>query len=1034
MPLLEHTPKFSIAEAVRIAEMLYGLNGEAKALPSERDQNFLLTLNTGETRVLKIANALEDRRWLEAEIEAMRHIGAQVSACPEIFPTIAGEFIAEVPTPTGVQHFVRLISYLPGVPLGEVKRHSADLLRDLGRRLGQLDRALVDFDHPATHRDMHWDLANALREIDRHKSLIDAPDLRTLVGSLVSDFEHDVVPLLDTLRRSVIQNDANDYNIIVGNNAIVGDNAIVGGSDDNDLYSRNQQVIGLIDFGDMVYSYTVADLAIAVAYAVLDKPDPLVAATYVVAGYHAEYPLADAEFSALFGLIRMRLCVSVCLAAYQQQQRPDDPYLAISQAPIRNTLPKLAEVHPRFAEATFRLACGLTPVPEAKAVRDWLQRHQNAFSPLLDVDLQTEPSLVFDLSPGSPLIQGDPHHISEPEFTMRLFGQMQAVGVSVGIGRYNEPRLIYSAPGFATGETLTPERRTIHLGLDLFAAANTAVYAPLAGTVHKFAINDNPQDYGGVIILKHEPEDGPAFYTLYGHLSHASVAGLQIGQSVAQGEQIAALGTPAENGSWPPHLHFQIITDLLDLDCDFPGVGQVSRRDVWTALSPDPNLMVGVPADRFPEPEPGKTQTLRTRRNRTGHNLSLGYNNPLKIVRGWQQYLYDEVGQRYLDAYNNVPHVGHCHPRVVTAAQQQMTVLNTNTRYLHDSFNRYAERLAATMPDPLNVCFFVNSATEANELALRLARAYTGQRDMIVLEGAYHGHTTSLIDISPYKHDGPGGQGAPAWVHAAPIADVYRGPYKGDDPQAGQKYAQPIADIITGLCEKGLGPAGYIAESCPSVGGQIFFPDGYLTAVYRHVREAGGLCIADEVQTGYGRTGTHFYAFEAQNVVPDIVVLGKPIGNGHPIAALVTTPEIAASFDNGMEFFSTFGGNTVSCAVGLTVLTVVQEEGLQAHALKVGSYLLDNLRPLQEQYPIVGDVRGSGLFIGVELVRDRDMLEPAAAEASFIANRMRDHAILIGTDGPLHNVLKIRPPMPFTRSNADLLVSTLAKILAEDFG
>jgi 4-aminobutyrate aminotransferase-like enzyme len=341
------------------------------------------------------------------------------------------------------------------------------------------------------------------------------------------------------------------------------------------------------------------------------------------------------------------------------------------------------------------------------------------------------------------------------------------------------------------------------------------------------------------------------------------------------------------------------------------------------------------------------------------------------------------------------------------------------------------------MPAPLRVCFFVNSGSEANELALRLARAYTGQRDTIVLESAYHGNTTSLIDISPYKHDGPGGTGAPPWVHTVPIADVYRGPYKADDPKAGIKYASYVQDIADALHVRpwstGVGLAAYIAESCPSVGGQILFPAGYLSQVYCHVRQAGGVCIADEVQTGYGRMGTHFYAFEAQGVVPDIVVLGKPIGNGHPIGAVVTTPEIAAAFDNGMEFFSTFGGNTVSCAIGLAVLDVVVEERLQAHALQVGERMLAGLQAFVAKHPIVGDVRGSGLFLGVELVRDQETLEPAGEEASFVANRMREYGILLGTDGPYHNVVKIRPPMPFNEDDADLLVATMDRILAESF-
>ncbi|HXC70061.1 MAG TPA: aminotransferase class III-fold pyridoxal phosphate-dependent enzyme [Pyrinomonadaceae bacterium] len=399
---------------------------------------------------------------------------------------------------------------------------------------------------------------------------------------------------------------------------------------------------------------------------------------------------------------------------------------------------------------------------------------------------------------------------------------------------------------------------------------------------------------------------------------------------------------------------------------------------------------------------------LEARRRLLGRNLSVAYEKPLNIVRGEMQYLFDDEGRRYLDAYNNVAHVGHCHPKVVAAGQQQMALLNTNTRYLNDLIIRYAERLSATLPDPLSVCYFVNSGSEANELALRLARAHTKARDMIVLEHAYHGNTTTLIDISPYKHDGPGGDGPPAWVHKAPL------PASKDD-------AQIVADLATQLKHR---LCGFIAESMPSVAGQIVLPDGYLENVYNAVRAAGGVCIADEVQTGLGRIGTDFWAFEKYGVVPDIVVLGKPIGNGHPIGAVITTPEIAESFDNGMEFFSTFGGNNVSCAIGLAVLEVVEEEKLQSHALQVGERLISGLRDLQQRYDIISDVRGSGLFLGVEL---RNGNAPATVEANEIVNRMREQGILFGTDGPFNNVLKIRPPMPFSHADADLLISTLTE-------
>ncbi len=1019
MGLLEHAPQFSAADASRIAQELYGRRVSATLLPSERDQNFLFESETGEKFVLKIANALEDPALLEAQQQVMEQLSRHTSFCQRVLPTVGGERITAIQSPAGKTHLIRLLTYLPGVPLGDIKWHSPALLRDLGRCLGQVDRALGEFDHPTLHRDFHWDLANALTVVREYESLIDDEELRRLIGQLSVEFETQVVPLLPKLRRSAIHNDANDYNVLVG--------------DGDDLYTKNQRVTGLIDFGDLVYSFAVAELAIAVAYTVLNKPDPLAVAAQIVAGYHAESALTDVELAVLFGFIRMRLCQSVCIAASQMKQRPADEYLAISQQPIRRTLPKLAAIHPRLAEAMFRQACGLTSVRNSEAVTEWLRANAETFAAPLDVDLRKERCLVFDLSVASPLVSGGARENDEPELTKRLFGAMAAAGVRVGVGRYDEARMLYTTPLFTNTQHPTEESRMIHLGIDLFAEAGTPIYAPLAGTVYAFANNDAPLDYGPVIILRHETDAGDEFFTLYGHLSKESLEGLHVGKTIAKGEQVATMGVPEENGGWTPHLHFQIITDLLDAGRDFPGVARASQREVWRSFSPDPNLILGIPEDRFPPSEPSRTETLAVRRQRIGRNLSIGYRDPVKVVRGWMQYLYDDEGRCYLDAYNNVPHVGHCHPRVVQAAREQYGILNTNTRYLHDHLNQFAEKLCATLPEPLSVCFFVNSASEANELALRLARAATKQQDLIVLEAAYHGHTNGLIDISPYKHDGPGGTGAPAWVHTAPIPDVYRGAYKKDDPRAGEKYAEYVKEIIEGLHERGRGLAGFIAESLPSVGGQIIFPDGYLSAVYRYVREAGGVCVADDVQTAYGRIGTHFYGFEQQAVVPDIVVLGKPIGNGHPLGAVITTREIADSFDNGMEFFSTFGGSTVSCAVGAAVMDVVLEEKLQAHALRVGNRLLEAMRAWVDRYPIVGDVRGSGLFLGVELVRDRATLEPAAEEASFVANRMRECGILLGTDGPFHNVVKIRPPMPFSEADADWLVATMEQILTENF-
>ena len=764
--LLLRTPSLKATIARQLAHDLFGLDGEVSALPSERDQNFLFHTSAGDRFVLKIANGQEARPFLEAQNAALAHVAHRVSFCPTVVPARDGTLLSHITGPTGGIHFVRLLTWLPGVPLGTVIDQSDGLLEDFGGAVAALDAALEDFDHPAIHRLFHWDLARGIQLVREQCPAIGDAGMRSLVSGLLDRIVARDAPRFAGLRRAAVHNDPNDYNVLVTLPS------------DGEHAPTGSQISGILDFGDMVHSYAIADLAIAIAYGVLGKADPLGAAVSIVRGYHRCRPIEDDEIASLFGLVLLRLCMSVSIAARQQAQRPGDDYLAISQGPIGQTLPLLAGLDPEAVEAAFRGARGKT-----------------------------------------------------------------------------------------IEETLAARRRVI------------------------------------------------------------------------------------------------------------------------------------------------------------GPNLSVSYRRPVKIVRGFMQHLFDQGGRKYLDAYNNVPHVGHSHPRVVQAATEQMLVLNTNTRYLHDKLAMFAERLIATLPQPLGVCYFVNSGSEANELALRLARACTRRRDVVVLDAAYHGNTTTLVDISPYKFNGPGGEGAPPWVHVLPLPDTYRGKFRRDDPRAGEKYAEFARHVRN--------PGAFIAESAPSVGGQLILPERYLASVYAIVRGAGGVCIADEVQTAYGRMGTHFYAFEAQGVVPDIVVLGKPIGNGYPLGAVVTTEEIAASFDNGMEFFSTFGGSTVSCAVGLAVLDVVQEERLQDHAQAVGVRLLDRLRGLMAGHPIVGDVRGSGLFLGVELVKNRETLEPATTEASEVSNRMRDRGILLGTEGPFANVLKIRPPMPFTHEDSDQLAQTLDEVLGE---
>lgn len=1003
------------ADAERFATELYGIAATATVLPGEYDGNFHLLASDGREFVLKCMHPARQASFIEMQCAALEHVStcAPLLSLPRVQRNIRGSHFAEITDGADQKRIVWMLSFLPGATLERTNPHSAEILEDLGRFLGELDSALLTFSHPGVHRELKWDSSRA-GWIRAQVKEIQEPARRALVEYFQSLYEEQVESRRGELRKSAIYGDANDHNVLV-----------------SPPWPQPRKIAGVIDFGDMHHGWIVSEPAIAAAYAVLGKEDSLGIAASVTRGFHRAFPLAEPEVAALFPLVGMRLAVSVVNSALRKKQKPHDPYVTVTEDQAWAALERLAKIHPRFAHYTLRDACGLPAVPNERKVKLRLEEQRAAGASVIEADLRTAPLCVLDLSAGSTMLGADPANAEVHSLTGTIFELMENERMAVGVGRYNEARLLYTTVQYDGDAAHANERRTIHLGLDLFVIPGAAVCAPLDGTVHLLAENTAELDYGPLVILRHLTGDGEEFFTLYGHLTRETLRELKPGQAIARGEIFARVGTLHENGGWPPHLHFQVILDLLDRGAEFAGVGRASERSVWASLCPDPNLLLGIPAEKVPPVEISAEEALPRRKKLLGGNLSVSYRKPLKVVRGWRQYLYDETGRAYLDVYNNVPLVGHSHPRVVKAAQEQLALLNTNTRYLHENILRYAERLTALLPDPLRVCYIVNSGSEANELALRLARAQTRCDDTIVLEHAYHGHTNTLIDISPYKFDGPGGSGKKSWVYVAPLADDYRGIYRRGEGDLGAKYAKHVGEICGELRAQGKRPT-YIAETLPSVGGQIVFPSGYLAEVYRHVRAAGGVCIADEVQVGFGRLGTHFWGFETQGVVPDIVVFGKPMGNAFPLAAVVTTREIANSFDNGMEFFSTFGGNPVSCAAGLAVLDVVRDEALQENALHWGQLLIQKFRELQTRHPLIGDVRGSGLFLGLDLVRSQTTSEPAPDHASYVVNRLREEGILAGTDGPHHNVIKFRPPLIFSESDAEFFCAKLSRILRED--
>ena len=1034
-------PSLSEGEAAGLVRELWGVRGTARECASERDRVFEIRAATsggsGVHGYLKVSNALERRSVLGAEAAILDGLASQ--SCyrlPTWRATPGGESLIER-TLDGRAHLVRLLDPVPGVSLDRYRPHGPELRHQIGRMIGILDDSLTsgsEADRVAIKdRPMIWDLRGAAALIAENLAAIRDPGRRAILSRILERYADVVVPRRPALRESSIYNDANPANIHV---------------DPARILDGAPKLVGVLDFGDAIRSWTVADLAVACAYAGLGTRDPPGAFCDVARGYAAEYALREAEADVVYELARLRLALSVTISSVRGAQEPGNEYLLVSQTPAWEVLERLDATPSNLGRYRLREACGHAPCPSTARVIAELERAAPAAAPVLNPDPRTAPTVTLDLSVESGDDGGTFDPTDHSAFSQRLFDEMRDAGAAVGIGRYDEVRWWYTGEAFRAPGNEMDEWRTVHLGVDLFAEPGTPVLAPLGGRVVSAHDNADRLDYGPTIILEHEleaPAGGGAaaaepvcFRTLFGHLSPESLSAVAVGEVVEPGRTIGWIGAPPDNGDWAPHLHFQIFLDPLDYDGTFPGVAAPSARGAWTAVSPDPNHLLQLPGEAAAARPRSHAALVEDRNRRLGPSLSLSYQRPLHIVRGRGAWLYDIEGQPFLDCVNNVAHVGHSHPRVNEAARRQMAALNTNTRYLHETILEYTERLAALFPSPLDVCFLVCSGTEANELALRMARTHTGKVGAVVLDGAYHGNSSSVVNLSPYKFNGPGGKGLRPWVRMAPMPDLFRGIHRGPEREATPLYAAYVGEAARALEteptwfeDRPPGAAAFFHESILSCGGQIPLPAGYLAASYAAAREQGAVCVADEVQVGFGRVGSHFWAFEEHGVVPDIVTLGKPIGNGHPLAAVVTTREIAESFANGMEYFNTYGGNPVSCAIGLAVLDVIEEEGLQENAANVGMRLLEGLEHLRDRHRPVGDARGRGLFTGIEFVREGDDLEPAADLADTAVQRMRDRGILLSTDGPDHNVIKMKPPLVFSEADADLLVSNLDQILFE---
>jgi len=970
-----------ISSSFNLTEKLQPLGGEC-------DLNFLSADAKGSV-IVKIMREACEPDFIEMQIAAIAHALKQDPELP-LPEIIAGPTVE--PDPQGIPRFIWLQRALDGKPMGDIAPQGGAFFERLGRMAGRLNKALADFNHPQLDRANKWHMLFS-EWVEVELPIIKEPR-RALLQNIMDDFRK-VRPILENLPRQAIHNDLNDWNILIST-----------------PLNQPPRLSGLIDFGDMCRAPIICDLAIAGAYALMRQGDIEQALAALVKGFHATCPLTQIDLELLWLLIKVRLTVSVVNAAIESTKSPGELYVTISERGAWEILEN-EKLNENRLLARLRHACGLPVHPQAPAIATWLKENRNAFHPILSEDVKDYP--LADFSVEKCLWPENP-------FEPRPLTDLRVAGVKADkvIGRYGEPRLAFHRLLLTPSLATAPQRPTVSLGVDVFALAGQAVHAPVGGIVSHIDQDEN----GLQVTLRHDTPVG-SFFTRWDHLSHGAKK-LAIGAEIKVGEAFATLASAQANGGWRPHVFVQM--SFVEPNDKF-WVTAASADDLafFQTLFSSPAALLGLDEEQLSFPPLSQAELLEFRQSHFAANLKLSYRAPVMFVRGWRHHLFDVWGRPFLDAYNNVPHVGHAHPRIRRVVCEQLGRMNSNTRYLHPAQKAFAEKLIGKMPvgSGLEVCFFVNSGSEANELALRLARAATGGYDMITPDHGYHGNTTGAIDISAYKFNKPGMGGRKEWVHLVDVADDYRGRFRENEPDPAALYAAQIDEALMAIEERGGRLAGFIAETFPSVGGQIIPPKGYLQQVYMRIREAGGICIADEVQTGLGRLGEYYFAFEQQQVVPDIVVLGKPIGNGHPLAALITTQEIAEKFSQGAEYFSTFGGSTLSCLIGREVLDIVDEEGLADNAARMGCELLSGLRQLQTRHQAIGEVRGLGLFIGVDLVEDRVSRKPATALAEHVTNHLRDEHILIGREGSADNILKIRPPLTIDSVSIERICAAL---------
>ena len=968
-------PDITAADAESMAELLFGIEGTARELGSQQDRNFLISARSGDDApryVLKVDNPAFSATELAAQDAVMEFLAARGMRVPQPVRGLDGSSRQWQATDAAVLP-VRLLTFLEGPSLEAQGYLAPPVVRALGRLSGTTALHLRDFAADGLDRALQWDLRNAKAVIDLLVRWVPAEDTRAQLTAIAGSAAARLATVTPALRLQTIHGDITDDNVIC-----------------SVLPNGHHIPEGVIDFGDLGTGWLVAELAVTAASVLHHVPDNPLAALAAIVAFDEVVPLTDAEIVALWPLIVLRGAVLVASGEQQVQIDEHNDYAR----------------HRMDAEWRVFAAAGAIGWEEAEAaIRQALGRNRQA-EDASEAAVPMIPALaggdyeMLDFSVTSPALADGvwQHPDAERQLTRAALSRRSAA-----VAPYGQFRLT------RTGLLSRREPDTFALFTEVFLAVGSEIVAPAHAVVAEVGA------------------DSLVLTLAAGELRVGGIASsLTPGMSVAAGDH---LGVAAQGGvtlGGDTRGARVTVQELARPGLLPPHFTRGSLAAAWASMAPDPARFLGLaPQASVVDP----AVELARRGAVMAAAQEKYYEHPPQIERGWRELLIDTRGRAYVDMVNNVTVIGHSHPRFSRAVSDQLALLNTNSRFLYSALADLCERIVATSPDPSrDTVLLVNSGSEAVDLALRLARIHTGRDNVVALREGYHGWTMASDAVSTSAFDNPHAAASrPGWVHIADVPNAYRGTHRGAG--AAEAYAADLVRLLDDPTGPGADLAAFISEPVLGNAGGVVPPHGYLRLVYEQIRARGGLCIADEVQVGYGRLGSHFWGAAQQGVVPDIITVAKAMGNGYPLGAVLTRRDIAESLAREGNFFSSAGGSPVSCVAGLAVLDVIRDESLQQNADAVGRHLAVRLAELAERHPLIGMVHGLGLYLGVELVRDRDSLEPATSETAAICERMLELGVIVQPTSERQNVLKIKPPLCLSRESADFFVDCLDEVL-----